>query len=233
MDSYNILVVEDEKNILDVISAYLKKENYMVFEAMDGENALELFKKEEIHLIILDLMIPKISGEEVCSRIRITSDVPIIMLTAKSDEDSKIEGLNIGADDYVLKPFSPRELVTRVKTLLRRSYRTDIIKPLAEKVSFDNGRVVVEIEKMIVRKDDKIVELTSNEFKILLAFINNPGLVLSREQLIEIAFGYDYEGFDRTIDSHIKNIRQKLEDNPKTPAYISTVYGVGYKLQLN
>lgn len=233
MDSYNILVVEDEKNILDVISAYLKKENYMVFEAMDGENALELFKKEEIHLIILDLMIPKISGEEVCSRIRMTSDVPIIMLTAKSDEDSKIEGLNIGADDYVIKPFSPRELVTRVKTLLRRSYRTDIIRPLAEKVSFDNGRVVVEIEKMVVRKDDKIVELTSNEFKILLAFINNPGLVLSREQLIEIAFGYDYEGFDRTIDSHIKNIRQKLEDNPKTPAYILTVYGVGYKLQLN
>ena len=189
MDAINILVVEDEKNILDVISAYLKKENYIVFEATDGEKALEIFRNEKIHLIILDLMIPKISGEEVCSKIRNTSDVPIIMLTAKVDEDSRIEGLTIGADDYVLKPFSPRELISRVKALLRRSYRLDKAKPLAEKMSFDNGRFVVELDKMLVKKDNQIIDLTANEFKVLAAFIKNSGLVLSREQLIEAEIG--------------------------------------------
>ncbi|WFA09927.1 response regulator transcription factor [Tissierella sp. Yu-01] len=226
--NFNILIVEDEKNILDVIKAYLIKENYNIYEAMDGKKALEIFNKEEIHLIILDLMIPVISGEEVCKRIRKTSDVPLIMLTAKSSEDNKIEGLDIGADDYVTKPFSTRELVSRVKALLRRSYKKDN-KILNNKLSFDNGRLVVELDKMNVKKDGIILDLTANEFKILAVFINNPGLVLSREQLIEAAFGYDYEGFDRTIDTHIKNIRQKLEDNPKTPVYILTVYGVGYQ----
>lgn len=232
METKNILVVEDEKNIVDVISAYLVKENYKVFEATDGEKALEIFNEEEIHLIILDLMIPKISGEEVCAKIRNTSDVPIIMLTAKVDEDSRIEGLTIGADDYVLKPFSPRELISRVKALLRRSYRSDNAKPLAEKLIFDNGRLVIELEKMLVKKDNNLVDLTSNEFKVLAALIKNSGLVLSREQLIEAAFGYEYEGYDRTVDTHIKNIRQKLEDNPKTPAYIVTIYGVGYKFDI-
>lgn len=227
----NILVVEDEQNILDVIKAYLLKEDYNVFEAKDGEKAMELFHSEDIHLIILDLMIPKISGEEVCSQIRNTSDVPIIMLTAKSDEESRIDGLSIGADDYVVKPFSPRELIGRVKALLRRSYRSETSQPLAEKVIFDNGRLLIDIDKMLVLKDDLVKDLTSNEFKILTAFVSNPGSVLSREQLIKIAFGFDYEGFDRTIDTHIKNIRQKLEDNPKAPAYIVTVYGVGYKFE--
>lgn len=227
----NILVVEDEQNILDVIKAYLLKEGYNVFEAKDGEKALELFDSEDIHLIILDLMIPKVSGEEVCSKIRNISDVPIIMLTAKSDEESRIDGLSIGADDYVVKPFSPRELIGRVKALLRRSYRFEGSQPLAEKLIFDNGRLLVDIDKMLVLKDDLIKDLTSNEFKILTAFVSNPGSVLSRDQLIEIAFGFDYEGFDRTIDTHIKNIRQKLEDNPKAPAYIVTVYGIGYKFE--
>ena len=228
MDIINILVVEDEKNIVDVISAYLKKEGYGVYEAFDGEQALDIFNSKEIHLIILDLMIPKKSGEEVCTRIRNSSDVPIIMLTAKVDEDSRIEGLTIGADDYVIKPFSPRELVSRVKALLRRSYRTDN-KPLAEKIIFDNGRLVIDKDKMTVEKEQKNIEFTTNEFKILTVFIDNPGMVLSREQLIEAAFGYDYKGFDRTVDTHIKNIRQKIEDNPKSPTYIVTVYGIGYK----
>lgn len=232
MKTINILVVEDEKNIMDVICAYLLKEGYRIFKSTDGEDALRVFSKENIHLIILDLMIPKVTGEEVCSRIRNISDVPIIMLTAKADEDSKIEGLNIGADDYISKPFSPRELVTRVKALLRRSYRKDN-KPLAEKLSFDNGRIIVELEKMLVTKNNEIVDLTTNEFKIFSVFVKNPGIVLTREQLIEDAFGYDYEGFDRTIDTHIKNIRQKLEDNPKSPAFIQTVYGVGYRLNLS
>ena len=226
--NYNILVVEDEKNILDIISLYLEKENYNVYKAMDGEEALAIYRNKEIHLIILDLMIPKISGEKVCKTIRKKSNVPIIILTAKDDENSKIDGLDSGADDYVTKPFSNRELMSRVNALLRRSYKNNY-KSSNSDLSFDNGRLKINLEKMIVKKDDGIIDLTANEFKILSVFINNPGNILSREQLIESAFGYEYEAYDRTIDSHIKNIRQKLEDNPKTPVYIVTVYGIGYK----
>lgn len=227
MDYTNILLVEDEKNISDVISAYLLKEYFNVFLADDGQIALDIFNSNDIHLIILDLMIPKISGEEVCKRIRSVSDVPIIMLTAKTHEDERIEGLSIGADDYVLKPFSPRELVSRVKALLRRSYPNS--RPSAEKLSFNNGDLEIEVDKMIVRKSNENVSLTANEFKILLALVSNSNRVLSRDQLIEASFGIEYEGFDRTIDTHIKNIRQKVETNPKYPEYIHTVYGAGYK----
>ena len=172
-------------------------------------------------------MIPKISGEEVCKKIRVESEVPIIMLTAKIDEEDRIEGLSIGADDYVLKPFSPKELISRVKALLRRSYRNSA--PSAEKFSFNDGDLEIEVDKMIVRKNNENINFTTNEFKILLAFVSNLNQVLSRDQLIESAFGNEYEGFDRTIDTHIKNIRQKIETNPKTPEYIHTVYGSGYK----
>lgn len=227
MNKKNILIVEDEKNISEVIRAYLAKEGFNVFLAKDGKEALRVFYKEKIHLIILDLMLPKISGEEVCAKIRTTSNVPIIMLTAKVDEDNRVEGLSIGADDYVTKPFSPRELVSRVKALLRRSYRNT--GPLAEKLIFNNNDLEIDIDKMIVKKDGKDVYLTSNEFKILNSLLINPGQVLSRQQLIEFAFGYNYDGYDRTIDTHIKNIRQKIEDNPKKPIYITTVYGAGYK----
>lgn len=228
MDNYLILVVEDEKNISNVIKAYLEKENYGVITAFDGEEALEKFKNNNIDLIILDLMIPKVSGEEVCSKIRSESDVPIIMLTAKSDEDSKILGLTIGADDYVVKPFSPRELISRVKALMRRYHRTQ--GPLAEELIFKED-LKINIDKFLVTKKDNEIDLTTNEFKILLTLASNPAVVFSREQLINQAFGLDYEGFDRTIDTHIKNIRQKIEDNPKKPKYILTVYGVGYKFQ--
>ncbi|MDR7871172.1 MAG: response regulator transcription factor [Tissierellaceae bacterium] len=223
----NILIVEDEKNICEVIKAYLDKEGYNVFTAYDGEMALELFNNEEIHLIILDLMLPKLSGKEVCTYIRAKSDVPIIMLTAKVDEDDKIEGLSIGADDYVTKPFSPRVLVSRVKALLRRSYRDS--NPLAEKMIFNNGDLDIDIDKMLVLKKGQNVHLTTNEFKVLMTLLSNPGQVFSREQLIQSAFGYEYDGFDRTIDTYIKNIRQKIEDNAKKPSYVITVYGVGYK----
>lgn len=226
---YNILLVEDEKNIRDVIKAYLDKEGYNVTTAADGENALDLFNTLDIHLIILDLMIPKISGEEVCKRIRTTSDVPIIMLTAKADEENKIEGLNIGADDYVTKPFSPRELVSRVKALLRRSYK--VAKPQTEILSFNNNDLLIDKEKMEVMKGNINISLTTIEFKILLALASNNSIVLSREQLIDIAFGHDYEGYDRTIDTHIKNLRQKIEDDPKNPKYITTIYGAGYKFE--
>lgn len=227
MENMNILVVEDEKNISNVIKAYLEKEKFNVFLAYDGKSAMDLFKNEDIHLIILDLMIPKLSGIEVCKEIRGTSNVPIIMLTAKTEEDDKIKGLSIGADDYVSKPFSPKELVSRVKALLRRSYRDNT--PLAESLSFNNGDLEINIDKMLVRKNKNEVDFTVNEFKILLTLLSNPDQVLSREQLIQSSFGHDYDGFDRTIDTHIKNIRHKIEDNPKSPQYIKTVYGAGYK----
>ncbi len=227
MENMNILVVEDEKNISDVIIAYLEKENFNVFKAYDGESAMKLFREEDIHLIILDLMIPILSGKEVCKRVRSTSNVPIIMLTAKTEEEDRVTGLSIGADDYVSKPFSPRELVSRVKALLRRSYRNS--SPLAEKLYFNDGDLQIELDKMIVKKSGNEISLTSNEFKILFALVSAPNQVLSREQLIEASLGYDYEGFDRTIDTHIKNIRHKIENTPKSPNYIQTVYGIGYK----
>ncbi|PRR76619.1 response regulator transcription factor [Clostridium thermopalmarium] len=224
---FNILVVDDEKKIVDVVKAYLEKDGYNVITALDGEMALNIFSNETIHLIVLDLMLPKLSGEEVCHRIRSASNVPIIMLTAKVDEDERIEGIYIGADDYLTKPFSVRELVVRVSALLRRTYRDTL--PLADILSFNKGDLEIDIKKMIAKKQGNVVSLTTNEFKILTALLTNPGQVFSREQLVEKAFGIDYEGFDRTIDTHIKNIRHKIEDNPKEPKYIITIYGMGYK----
>lgn len=223
----NILIVEDERNICEVIKAYLEKEGYNVYTAEDGIEALEIFNQKEIHLIILDLMLPKLSGQEVCTRIRAKSHVPILMLTARVEDDDKIHGLSIGADDYVTKPFSPRVLVSRVKALLRRSYRDS--SPLAEKLIFNEGDLEIDMDKMLVKKQGKEIHLTANEFKVLSTLISNPGQVFSREHLIQSAFGHEYEAFDRTVDSYIKNLRQKIEDNSKKPSYILTVYGVGYK----
>ena len=222
-----ILIVEDEEKILQVLEAYLEKEGYEVRRAIDGSKALEIFKAEEIHLLILDRMLPKISGEEVCRQIRGFSTVPILMLTAKIEENDKLEGLAIGADDYVTKPFSPREVVGRVKALLRRSYRDH--QPLAELLHFNNGELEVDINRVQVRFRGEKVNLTPNEYRLLMIFLSHPGQVFSREQLLEKAFGFDYDGFDRTIDTHIKNIRQKIERDPKKPIYIQTVYGMGYK----
>lgn len=222
-----ILVVDDEPNILDVVKAYIEKEGFEVITTMDGKSALQIYQNENIHLLILDLMLPKMSGEEVCKKIRETSNVPIIMLTAKVDEDDKIEGISIGADDYLTKPFSVRELVVRVRALLRRSYRDFL--PMADILTFNDGDLQVDIKKMIVKKQSEVVNLTTNEFKILTVFLANPEQVFSREKLVRKAFGEDYEGFDRTIDSYVKNIRQKIESNPKEPTYIITVYGMGYK----
>ena len=226
-NKFNILVVDDEQNILDVVRAYLEKEGFIVFTAMDGEVALEIYNKEDIHLLVLDLMIPKITGEEVCSRIRSTASVPIIMLTAKVEEDEKIEGISIGADDYITKPFSVRELVARVRALLRRAYKD--FAPMADILSFNNGDLQVDVKKMIIKKQGEVVTLTTNEFKILITFLMNPEKLFSREDLVEKAFGIDYEGFDRTVDTYIKNIRQKIECNHKEPLYLVTVYGMGYK----
>lgn len=226
-DTKTILVVDDEQKILDVVRAYLEKEDYKVITALDGESALNIFKNETVHLVVLDLMLPKISGIEVCNKIRARSTVPIIMLTAKSEEEDKIEGISIGADDYLTKPFSVRELVVRVGALIRRSYRNS--EPLADVLVFNGGDLKVDIKKIQVIKNGNILNMTTYEFKILKALLTSPGQVFSREELVERAFGMDYDGVDRTIDTYIKNLRQKIEDNPKEPRYIITIYRMGYK----
>jgi len=221
-----ILLVDDEENLLNVIKDYLLRESYQVYTADRGNKALELFHKIEPDFIILDLMLPDISGEEICKHIRKESNVPILMLTAKSSEDDKVTGLYIGADDYLTKPFSPRELVGRVRAILRRTKGIS-----ADVLEFNDKDLYIDIPKHIVRKAGKPVKLTPNEFKILSVLAQNPHKVFTRSHLVSLAFGYDFEGFDRTVDTHIKNIRQKIEDNVKEHKYIVTVYGVGYKFE--
>lgn len=221
-----IFVVDDEIKILEVVKSYLEREGFSVITETNGNNVLDTFKKEKPDLVILDLMLPGISGEELCKRLRQFSDVPILMLTAKVQESDKINGFSIGADDYITKPFSPRELVMRVKAILRRT--TDDA-PLAEIMSFNNDDLVVDFKAHAVKKKGVVVNLTPNEFRILKILIRNPNRVFTREELIEKVMGFDYEGYDRTIDAHIKNLRQKIEDDTKNPVYIKTVYGVGYK----
>lgn len=218
----SILVVEDEAKIAEIVKAYLEKEGYSVRLAQSGSEALKLLKGS-FDLVVLDLMLPDISGEDIAASIREHSDLPIIMLTAKSAEEDRIKGLGIGADDYVVKPFSPRELVARVAALLRRTKRH------SARMSFNNGALVLEPETHEVKKHGLPVVLTPTEYRLLQALAEKPGTVLSRESLIALTSGYDFEGYDRTIDAHIKNLRQKIEDNPKEPVFIRTVYGLGYK----
>lgn len=223
-----ILVVDDEINIINVIKDYLLTESYDVYTADNGKRAMQLFKEEEIDLIILDLMLPDMSGEEICKTIRKESNVPILMLTAKSSEDDKVTGLYIGADDYLTKPFSPRELMGRVRAILRRAKGNTHTSDILE---FNSNDLTIDVPKHEVKKNGEAINLTPNEFKVLLVLAQNPNKVYSRSQLVSIAFGYDFEGYDRTVDTHIKNLRQKIEDNAKEPKYIVTVHGVGYKFE--
>lgn len=219
----NILIIEDEESVSEVIKAYLEKEGYKVYSTTKGLEGIELFGKMDFKLVILDLMLPDIDGEEVCKTLRRISDVYIFMLTAKVSLSDKIEGLNMGADEYLPKPFSPRELTARVNALFRRvSVENSIL-------TFDNGKLQVDKDKRIVKLRGQEINLTPNEFDILYALISSKGNVLNREQLIDKVFGIDFNGSDRTIDVHIKNIRKKIEDNPKSPKYIITVMKLGYK----
>lgn len=222
-----ILVVDDEPHIVEVIASYLENDGYQVFEAADGSQGMKLFEKVHPDLIILDRMMPEMTGEEVCRKLRKISRVPVIMLTAKTAEDDIVDGLKLGADDYVSKPFSPKELLARVEALLRRTSNEAV--PLAEVLSFNNDDLIIDNLRREVRKNGKTANLTPVEYTLLMTLLKYPQKVFTRAELVAMVLGDDYEGFDRTIDVHVKNLRQKIESDLKTPQYILTVHGVGYK----
>lgn len=219
----NILVIEDEQSVSNIIKAYLEQAGYNVHTTISGLEGIELFGKLDYDLVILDLMLPDIEGEEVCKTIRKYSDVYIFMLTAKTALDDKVTGLNIGADEYLVKPFSPRELTARVNSLFRRLHKKSNV------LSFNKGKLVIDKDKRLVIVNSEEKNLTPNEFDILYALVINKGNVLNREQIIEKVFGIDFDGSDRTIDGHIKNIRKKIEEDSRVPKYIITVTKAGYK----
>ncbi|GAA0092562.1 response regulator transcription factor [Paraclostridium bifermentans] len=223
---FNILIVDDEKKITQVIKAYLDKEGYNCIVANNGEQALKYLTNNNFDLIILDRMLPDINGESICKKIRETSMVHIIMLTAKTEDEDRIEGFNIGCDDYVCKPFNVKELVLRVKAVFRK---IDIENKDVLKFS---DELEINISSHDVRVRGKKVVLTNTEYKILLLFAKNPNRIFSREQLLELAIDEHYEKVDRIIDAHIKNLRQKIELDTKKAKIIQTVYGVGYKFGL-
>ncbi|MBM2823759.1 MAG: response regulator transcription factor [Thermoleophilia bacterium] len=223
-----IVVIDDEPSVQEVVRGYLEKDGYLVYVAGNGRDGLALAERAKPGLIVLDLMLPDVSGEEICREIRSRSDVPILMLTAKASEDERVGGLALGADDYLTKPFSPRELVARVRAVLRRTQGAEM--PLVEVLSFDEGALEIDTVQHEVRRDGELVELTPNEYRLLVTLARYPGRVYSRFELINHVQGYDFEGYERTIDAHVKNLRKKIEPDPKHPRYVETVFGVGYRL---
>jgi two-component system alkaline phosphatase synthesis response regulator PhoP/two-component system response regulator ResD len=223
--SETILLVDDEQHIIDLARMYLEQDGFRVTSALDGSIALQKIFGERPTLIVLDLMLPGIDGLEVCRRVRAESDVPIIMLTARSDDIDKIVGLELGADDYLTKPFNPRELVARVKAILRRTERR---APEASNAPITIQNLTIDPVRRVVTVDGKPVDLRMKEFDLLLTLVENPGIVFSREKLLDVVWGYDFAGETRTVDVHIAHLRHKLEG--MRPA-IETVWGVGYKLE--
>jgi phosphate regulon transcriptional regulator PhoB len=224
-----ILVVDDEKTIVKGLKFALEREHYEVLAAYDGEEALRLFEEEAPDLIVLDLMLPGIDGFEVCRRIRKKSETPIIMLTARGEDIDKILGLELGADDYMTKPFNPRELIARVKAILRRSQNKTTDQANLKVIRLQDLQIDLFSHKVKVR--GKEVELTSKEFALLSLLASQPGRVFSREQLLEHVWGYDYYGDARTVDVHIRHLREKIEPDPSAPEMILTVWGAGYKFR--
>jgi len=222
-----ILVVDDEVKIVEVIKSYLENAGYQAACAYNGSQALGLFDSCAPALVILDLMLPDMSGEDICRTIRKKSRTPIIMLTAKIEEGSIINGLALGADDYITKPFSPRQLMARVEAVLRRTIDEPV--PLVSEFSYNDGDLVIDGLRHEIRKQGVPVLLTPNEYKILMTMAKYPTRAFSRDELITFALGDEFNGFDRVIDTHIKNLRQKLGDDSKSPRYITTVHGTGYK----
>jgi len=219
-----LLIVEDEENLRRMLCEHFKAEGFRVIQAQDGKRAVKLWQQSKPDLIILDIMLPVMSGIEVLRNIRKEDEVPVIMLTAKAEEVDKLLGLEMGADDYVTKPFSPRELTARVKAVLRRSNQTDCKHILVL------GSLRIDIVRFEAYIDDQLLSLTPTEFKILLMLMENPGMVFTRLQILERIYGDIYEGYERTIDTHINNLRRKMENCPERGFEIKTVYGVGYKI---
>ena len=223
-----IVVVDDDPSVQEVARAYLERDGYHVFVAGTANDGVALAGRIRPGLIVLDLMLPDRTGEDVAREIRERSDVPILMLTAKASEDERIGGLALGADDYMTKPFSPRELVARVRAILRRTEGGR--EPLVPVMRFDGGALEIDIIEHEVRRDGQPVDLTPNEFKLLTTLARYPGRAYSRFELVSHVQGYDYEGYERTIDAHVKNLRRKIEPDPKHPRYVETVFGLGYRL---
>ena len=222
-----ILVVEDDRKIANIVKVYLEGAGFRVVNAERGKEAIELAVKEMPLLVILDLKLPDISGEVVCQELREIGDFPVIMLTSKALEEERIAGFALGADDYVIKPFSPKELVYRVKAVLKRSVKDDL--DAATPMSFNGGLLIIDGRSYEVQRKNKLLSLTPTEFKVLYTLASSPQKVFTREELVQKALGYEFEGYERSIDAHIKNIRHKIEDDPRNPSFIVTVYGVGYR----
>ncbi len=224
--SETILVVDDEQRIIDLAKMYLEKEGFIVTSTTDGTMAFQMIMRDVPGLVVLDLMLPGMDGWEICRRVRAESDVPIIMLTARSDDIDKIVGLELGADDYLTKPFNPRELVARVKAILRRS----VSRPSPDnKAPITLGNLSIDSERRLVMVDGQVVNLRMKEFDLLLTLAENPGVVFDRDRLLDVVWGYDFAGETRTVDVHVAHLRHKLEAMQAT---IETVWGVGYKLEV-
>ena len=220
-----ILVVDDEKRLVSLVESYLLREGYRVVTAYNGKEALTVARREKPDLVVLDLMMPELDGYGFMRAHRAEQNTPIVLLTARVDDDEKVIGLELGADDYITKPFRPRELVARVRAVLRRGGRET--EPVAQVLQVADIRL--ERETRLVKVRDQFMDLTPSEFDILAALMSTPGRVYSRLDLLDIIQGVRYEGYERTIDTHIKNLRAKLEEDPRNPRYIETVYGVGYR----
>lgn len=223
----NVLVVDDEAMIRESVAAYLTRQGCQVFTAEDGPTALALFQRHPVQFVILDLMLPGMPGEEVCQAIRRESRVPVIMLTAKTQEDDVLNGLDLGADDYVTKPFSIKQLYARMEAIWRRAAAD--LKPLARRLAWNDGDLQIDFTRCEARKRGAPLSLTPSEWRILAALAASPRKVFSRDNLIDIAFGDDFDGYDRVIDTHVKNLRKKVETDPRNPVYVQTVHGLGYK----
>lgn len=221
---YSVLLVDDDEKLVQLLKSYFEKEGFIIYTAYDGVTAIQIVREKNPSIMILDIMLPEMDGWDVCRKIRKDNEVPIIMLTAREEETDRLIGLEIGADDYVTKPFSPKEVVARAKVILRRINRVAVQKP-----AFHIGNLYIDFEKHQVSKNAELIDVTATEFKILELFATHRGRVFTRLQIVEQTQGDSFEGYDRTIDVHIKNLRRKLEENPKEPKYILTVYGVGYK----
>jgi DNA-binding response OmpR family regulator len=224
-DKQTVLVVDDEEKILSLVKSYLEINDYTALCAKNGREGMTLFEKNSVSLILLDLMLPDFSGENFCRRIRELSRIPIIMITAKTEEADIIHGLKIGADDYVTKPFSPRQLMARIEVAIRRTADNDNLRRFLQ-----YNDLIIDTEQRSVKCNEKTIALTRDEYNILTLLMSRQAKIFTRDEIMEAVKGDDYDAFDRTIDAHIKKLRAKIEDDSKSPKYITTVYGMGYRI---